>query len=318
MKVLLLSVLCTFSALAAKEQPVRELSTQAVTFANSIVPLFRRGFVVTFPPGPARGDHPRISSIKYGFSVYAADGNFAFSKSIEVPEGSQPVVRDVDFDTDGSVVVAATALGGPSGFLMGILLLDRTGRQTGFINTGRYFPASVAIASDHSIWTLGSQMAADHPPYPDRQDYMIIRHYSADGKELKACLPRSSFPAGLEPGSSGPGVGIEVTHDRVGIFAYSGETGVNAEWIELDLDGNLLWRSRVDGVIRGVALAAITEDDHVYLEGYNGEVYTLDSVSHAWRPIPKHEGTFMGVDGKNLVYRQRNSGPIQLRWFNEP
>jgi hypothetical protein len=317
MKVLLLSVLCTFSGFSA-EQPVRELSTQAVPAANSIVPLFRRGFLVMFPPGAARSDHPAISSIKYGFSVYAPDGSFAFNKNIEVPEGSQPVVRDVDFDTDGNVVVAASAQGGPSGFLMGILLLDRTGRQMGFINTGRYFPARVAIASDHSIWTLGWQMAADHPPNPDRQDYMIIRHYSADGKKAKEYLPRSSFPAGLEPGSDGTGVHIGVTHDRVGILAYSGETGVNAEWIELDLDGNLLSRSRVDSVIRGVAVTAFTEDDHVYLEGYNGEVYTIDTASHVWRPIPKHEGTFMGVEGTSLVYRQRISGPIQLRWFNQP
>ncbi len=78
-------------------------------------------------------------------------------------------------------------------------------------------------------------MAADRPPYPDRQDYMIVRRYSADGKEEKECLPRSSFPAGLEPGRAGPGLHIEVTHDRVGILAHPGETIGNAEWVELDL-----------------------------------------------------------------------------------
>jgi hypothetical protein len=316
MKVSLLSVLCVLSGFAA-EQPVRELSTQAVPFANSISPLFRRGFVVMFPPGAAPGTHPPISSVMYGFSVYAPDGSFAFKKDIEVPDGSQPVVRDVDFDTDGSVAVAASAEGGPSGSVMGILLLDRTGRQTVFFNTGRYFPESVAIAPDHSIWTLGWQMAADHAPYPDRQDYMIVRQYSADGKKTKECLPRSSFPAGLEPALGGPSVHIQVTHDRVGILASSGKTGGNAEWIELDLDGNLLNRSRADSVMPNIA--AFAEDDHVYLGGYTKDVYTVDAASHAWRPIPEHEGTFMGVEGNSLVYRQRrNAGPIQLRWFNEP
>jgi hypothetical protein len=318
MKVSLLSVLCILSGLAAEQPPVRALSTQAVPFPNSIVPLFRRGFVVMFPPGALGGTHPPLSSVKYGFSVYAPDGSFAFSKNIEIPEGSQPVVRDVDFDTDGSVVVAASAQGGPSGFVMGILLLDRTGQQTGFINTGRYQPAAIAVAPDHSIWTLGSQMAADHPPYPDRQDYRIARQYSVDGKKAKECLPRSSFPAGPEPGSIAgvPGVHIEVTHDRVGVLAYSGNPSGSTEWIELDLDGNLLNRSRVDSVMPNVA--AFTEDDHVYLGRSNGDVYTIDAASHAWRPIPKHEGTFMGVEGNSLVYRQgRNSGPIQLRWFNE-
>jgi hypothetical protein len=105
--------------------------------------------------GAAAGTHPPLSSVKVRVSVYAPDGSFAFNKNIEVPEGSQPVVRDVDFDTDGSVAVATSAQRGPSGFVMGILLLDRTGRQTGFINTGRYQPAAVTIAPDHSIWTLG-------------------------------------------------------------------------------------------------------------------------------------------------------------------
>jgi hypothetical protein len=60
MKVSLLSVLCVLSGLAAEQLPVRELSTQAVPFPNSIVPLFRRGFVVMFPPGALAGTHPRF------------------------------------------------------------------------------------------------------------------------------------------------------------------------------------------------------------------------------------------------------------------
>lgn len=317
MKILSLSVLCILSGFAAEEPPLRELSTQAVPFPNSIAPLFRRGFLVMFPPGAAAGTHPPLSSVKYGFSVYAPDGNSAFSRNIDMPEGSQPVVRDVDFDSDGGAAVAASAQGGASGFIMGILLLDHTGRQTGFINTGRYQPTAIAIAPDHSIWTLGWQMEADRSPYPDRQDYMIVRQYSADGKEAKKCLPRSSFPAGLEPGNGGPSVHIEVTRDRVGVLAYSGNTSGNAEWIELDLNGNLLNRSRVDSMMPNAA--AFTENDHVYLGGFTRDVYTFDAASRAWRPIPKHEGTFMGVEGNSLVYRQgRNSGPIQLRWFSEP
>jgi len=147
--------------------------------------------------------YPRPASTLPGAEF--PDGTFAFNKNIELPGGIQPVVRDLDFDTGGSAAVAASAQGS-SGFILGILRLDRTGRQTGFIDTGRYCPASIAIASDPSIWTLGWQIAADRPPYPDRQDYMIVRRYSTDGREDKGFLPRSSFPAGLEPGSAGPGI----------------------------------------------------------------------------------------------------------------
>ena len=315
MKVFLLSILYVLSGLAA-EQPVRELSTRAMPFGNSPVPLFRHGYVVTFPPGAAQGSP--ISSIMYGFSAYAPDGSFAFSKNIEVPDGREPVVRDVDFDADGNAVVAATARGGPSGSLFGLLLLDRTGRQTGFIDTGRYSPAHIAVAPDRSIWTLGWQMDPSHPPYPERQDYMIVRHLSADGKELSGCLPRSSFPAGLEPGLSGAGVHIEVTQDRVGVLASSGQTSANAEWIELDLNGNLLNRTRVDNMVRNVHLAAFTADDHAYLSDRSGHVYTLDGASHTWKAIQKQSAVFMGADGQNLVYIESYEGPLQLQWFNQP
>jgi hypothetical protein len=313
MKVVLSGLLCGLLGLSA-EQPVRELSTQAVPFANSIVPLFRHGYLILFPPGGGHGASLSIS--KFGFTAYSPDGHLAYQKTLEVPGGSQPVVRDVDFDADGNAAVGTSAEGGPSGFLSGILLLDRTGGDTGFIDTGRYFPARIAIAPDRSIWTLGWQRDAQSAR-PDRQDYMIVRHLSADGKELKAYLPRSSFPPGLEPGTDGPGVHIQVTNDRVGIFAYSGKTGANAEWVELDLNGNLLGRYRTDDALQ----AAFTADDHVYLTGRKlGEVYTLDHASHTWKLTPQQvAGMLMGADANSLVYRVgKNVGPILLQWFNQP
>jgi antitoxin PrlF len=117
---------------------------------------------------------------------------------------------------------------------------------------------------------------------------MIVRHFSADGKELKAYLPRSSFPPCLEPGADGPEVHIEVTNDRLGIRGYSGKTSANAEWVELDLSGNLLGRYRTDDVPHAVAFATFTADDHVYLAGLNlGEMTTLDHASRTWKSIPQ-------------------------------
>ena len=317
MKALFLGLLCGLYGLSA-EQPVRELSTQAVPFANSIAPLFRHGYLILFPPGGGHGASLSIS--KFGFTAYSPDGHLAYQKTLQVPGGSEPVVRDVDFDADGNAAVGTSAEGGPSGFLSGILLLDHAGGDTGFINTDRYFPARIAIAPDRSIWALGWQRDAQSAR-PDRQDYMIVRHFSADGKELKAYLPRSSFPPGLEPGTNGPEVHIEVTSDRVGVFAYSGKTGQNAEWVELDLNGNLLGRYRTDDVLHAAAFPAFTADDHVYMAGPRfGQVYTLDHASHTWTLTPQQvTGMLMGADGNSLVYRVgKNAGPILLQWFNQP
>jgi len=317
MKTLFLGVLCSLCALRA-EEPIRELRTQIVPPALSIVPLFRHGYLIIFPPGGVNGTP--AASVFYGFTAYDPEGHFAYQEILDVPGGSQPVMQDVDFDSDGNASIGVSAQGGPSGIMSGILLLDRGGRQTSYIDTGRYLPAHLAMARDGSIWTLGWQRdaasTAEHGVRADRQDYMIVRHFSADGKQLNAYLPRSSFPPGLEPGIQGAGPYIAVTQDRVGILACSGKTSGNPEWLELDWNGNVLERSRIDGVLFG----ALTADDHVYLQGGKfGQVYTLDRTSHTWKLLQQGEGMLMGADGNNLVYRAgKNNEPILLQWFSQP
>src|ERR1700730_4179684 len=200
MKSLLVGLTIVCSVWAA-DSPVRELTTQAVPFPNSIVPVFRHGYLITFPPGAGPG--APISLVLYGYWAWSPDGNFAYQKTIEVPDGSDPVVRDLDFNSDGKAVVAVTAIGRQSRFLSGLLFFDRTGQETGFVDTGHYMTGHLAIGPDGSIWTLGWQNS--------REDYMIVRHFSAEGKESKAFLPRSSFPLGLEPGGPGAGPQIAVT-----------------------------------------------------------------------------------------------------------
>jgi hypothetical protein len=157
----------------------------------------------------------------------------------------------------------------------------------------------------------------------DRQDYKVVRQFSAEGKELNAYLARSTFPPGLEPGMPGPGARIEVTTDRVGILANSGENGSHREWVELDLNGNVIQRSRTDDTLRSVHLAAFTSDDHVFMQSArSGEVYTLDHASQTWKPIPKRgTGFLMGANGESLLYyieSQPYRSPIQLEWFHQP
>jgi hypothetical protein len=157
----------------------------------------------------------------YGFTAYSPEGYFAYQEILEVPGARQPVVRDVDFDSGGNAAVGASARGGASGMIIGILLLDRGGRQTSYIDTGRYLPTHLAIAPDGSIWTLGWQRDAvstvERVAQPDREDYKLVRHFSADGKQLNAYLPRSPFPRGIEPALPAAGVSMAVTQDKVAL-----------------------------------------------------------------------------------------------------
>lgn len=93
-------------------------------------------------------------------------------------------------------------------------------------------------------------------------------------------------------------------------------SGGNAEWIELDLNGNLLERSRVDGTVRKVVLAAFTADDHVYLDGNRGELYTFRSRAHClWEPTARAWCTCSGPQGRsswNGSIRLSNSLDMRL------
>jgi hypothetical protein len=321
MKTVVLAVLWSLFVFGA-EQPVRELETHAVPFPRSLIPLFRHGYLILFPPGAPAGSP--LSAVTYGFTAYGPDGQFAYQEILDVPGGSEAAVRDVDFDSDGNAAIAVSARGGSSGIISGLVLLDRGGRQTSYLDTGRYGPTHVAIAPDGSIWTIGSQRdaasTAGGAVRPDHEDYMIVRHFSADGKQLNAYLPRSSFPPGLEPAIGGAGPYLAVTHDRVAILAYSGKTGANTEWIELDWNGNVLERLRTDDVLHGVVSGALTTDDHIYLQGYKwGEVYTLDHATHTWKSLQQAPGPLMGADNNSLVYHSAtNAGPILLQWFLQP
>ena len=300
------------AATCAAEEPVRQLTTQALPFFHSPVPVLRHGHLVLWPPVGPSGSTNAVDR----FWAYGRDGALIFDKTIDVAGGSQPSVIDVDFDPDGNAAVTASARGS-GGPMQVILLLDRTGKQTGLFGTGRFVPMRIAFAPDRSIWALGWERSSDRPGMPSA-DYGIVRHFSVEGKEQGAYLPRSSFPPGLTPG--GPAqTHIEVAGDRLGILVVSGNTSRNAEWIEMDLNGNVVERLRVDDVTHQIAVAALTADGHVYLGGINGDLHTLDRPSQTWKPVEKPKGSFLGADGSNLVYSiQSRDGPIQLEWFNQP
>lgn len=307
MKLLFLGVLIV--SMQAAEIPVRELTTQAAPFPRSKISVYRHGYLITFPPRNQSGAPAWLS--EYGFSAWAPDGSLAYQTSIEVPDGSHPVAYDLDFNAEGEAVVAASALSDQSKLLAGLLFLDRTGRQTGFTSTFPYFPGHLAIAPDGSIWTLGWQN--------NHEDYRMVRHFSAGGAQLGAFLPRSAFPAGIEPGGPGAGPQISATSDRIDVLGESGKQGPSMEWVELDWNGNVLDRLRMEDQVADVVAFAVTDDHRVFLSGLNNEVYELDRAAQVWKLIRKSGPTrLLGADGKDLVFEKQGSVPIALQWFHAP
>jgi hypothetical protein len=289
------------------QSPVREIVTQAVAAPYEPVPRFRNGYLVTF-----RGRGPFNA-----FSAFAPDGSHAYDKVVEIPGNgaSTPSIADVDFDTSGKAAVAVSATGGTSCMTHGLLVLDSAGGMVRFIDTGCFVATHVAIAADHTIWTMGFERDA-YSTDETRQDYSIVRQFSFEGKQLNGFLPRSTFPLKTAPGAGGGDTLILTTPDRVGLIARSGPSGAR-EWIELDLKGATVQRISLEGTRH--PFAAFTADDHLYLQG-NGtaSLQTVDAATQSLKSVPGQSATLMGSDGNRLVFRDSRLGAIQLQWFEQP
>ncbi len=305
MKTLVVLALGPLFAIAA-DLPVREVTSQAALVANMPVPGFQNGYIFFL-------DHTNVQ-------LFAPAGYPKFVTVLQIPNAENTSAQGLAIDSDGSAAVSVgyrTA----DGFGGGIVFLDRYGRQTGFLNTGLYMPSNLSYAEDHSLWSFGWERDPVKPDRATRQDYMMVRKYTPDRKEAGRYLARSLFPKGLEPGGSRwQRLSIAVAKDRVGLLARSGENSSLTEWVELNSDGTLIRRLRLEhGGDPNVNLA-FTSDGLLYRQAFgSGQLEVLDRNKPEWKIAEKSPGRkLMGADGALLVFSNTGDGPIGLQWFEQP
>jgi hypothetical protein len=212
--------------LLAGNDPIREVTSQARREGLQPVPAFYQGYFY-------RIDNEAVT-------IFAPDGHLAMAFA---EESGHP--RAIAVDTDGTVAVAWGAWDPKKG--RGIDFRDSSGSVIRTIKTGLYLPHHLAFGEDHSLWSFGCEVDATSMHGIAKQEYKTVRKYGPDGKEAGAYLPRSLFPPGLEPASQGfQWNSLTVAHDRIGLWAVSGTRGTETEWVELDLNGNLSGRWRLD------------------------------------------------------------------------
>jgi hypothetical protein len=299
---------------AAELVPVREVVYTGKYFEERPLPSFDKGHLIFLGPSDDTVE------------LYGSDGRLLYRTSIKAPNGGSANVMSAAIDTDGRLA-AAVSYPAVHGFRAGIAFLDSGGTQTAFAETGRYLPTQICFAEDHSIWSLGWQRDLIRQEMEDREDYPIFRKYSPEGKELGSYIARSAFPPGLAPGGSSRWLWrIRAAKDRIGAIAYSGETSRNREWIEINLNGDLIGKWKMGGIQNGGI--AYTADRELYARMWNEEkkVYlaVFDRDSSSWRPledaIPGNlryggAGLLMGADGRDLVFSMQPVGGIRLQWF---
>lgn len=166
----------------AADLPVREVTSLAAFAGNAPSPAFQRGYMYFLDNGAVR--------------VYTPQGHPAFVRVLSVPGATDLTLDSLAVDSDGSVAIAVSYKAAQAG---GIVLLDKNGLDTGFIDTGRWLPSNLSYGEDHSLWSFGWQHDAANPEKVDRRDYMMVRHYGAGHSETGSYLARSLFPKGWSP-----------------------------------------------------------------------------------------------------------------------
>jgi hypothetical protein len=279
----------------------------AVLYATSVppharLPVYDNGYlIVTYSP--------RDSAL----TVYGPDGARVFDTLVKLPHGESPNLGNSAADTDGTIAVTVTYTSSQT-YSGAIVLFNRIGHQTNVIDTGAYLPSALAFDADHNLWAAGWQR--------DSQDYFIFRKFSHTGADAGSFVRRSAFPAGLDPGHVPLGEkGVHVASGRVAALLASGNSGDLHEWVELDLNGKLLGRWRMDHLF-GVNLA-FTSDGNIYgntpLEKEKAVHLTVfDRSTASWKTIPDDihvDWLMMGAAGDEIVVWDQGSDPMLLRYL---
>ena len=110
------------------------------------------------------------------------------------------------------------------------------------------------------------------------------------------------------------------------VQVFSGNPGNKMEWVELDLDGKLTVRWRLDEVAQ-VGAIAFTSDDQAYLPHFDlvtktHQVLKLNHATSTWEKVPSPGLCLYGSDGDRLVFAEWGGhgwdGLMHLSWFKQP
>jgi hypothetical protein len=286
----------------AANVPVQAASAPAIV--GQVMPGFYNGYLFSAEPS-------------HVLTLFAPDGHELFSLPFQGHGNGNIHIKSVAIDSDGTLAVSWVDR--PD---TGIDIRDLSGTLLRSFSTGRFFPTHLSFGQDHFLWALGWQY--DEARFSeDKQDYQILRKYSMDGKETGAYLPRSLFPVGLPPGNDAwQARGITVTADRVGVEVNSGQVSNQREWVELDLNGKLLGRWRLDTRAEHPGVA-FTSNDQAYVYLYNRDkkswqVFRLNRATSAWDLVDTPDEPLYGADGDKLVFSKYTGNMLQLSWFPQP
>jgi hypothetical protein len=262
------------------------------------------------------------------FDVLGSDGHLMSSVTLAVPGASSYFFGDFDRSPDGTIVFAGgsySSVGEAAPFLV---WLSPDGKQENVVSTTPYFPISVSVAPDGTVWTLGHEMinhnskAAGLDPGAG-----VLRHFDKSGKLIQSIFPQSGFRTQKQLARINFGR-IFVSADRIYWFT-AGSDDVSYAEISTSTFAQQTYPGvpvssgpGIENQLRQILGVTVTDNGTAYLSlnGYPAP-YVRDSGSAQWFPVQFTSGSkivgrprLIGANGNEVLFQ---SGSLALS-FSSP
>ncbi|MGH9735235.1 MAG: hypothetical protein ACRD8A_11675 [Candidatus Acidiferrales bacterium] len=235
------------------------------------------------------------------FTTFDRDGTEVSKFSFTIPGAGLINIYDnsAALGKDGALAIAGTAYSNDSRGAAFVAWVSPDRHHQTVVRPTDFFPESVTIASDGTIWVAGYNKNIQPRERLDDSDERILR-YDRNGNLLGSISPLSNAPdstvVGRPPSilvSFGEGVGWYYPRAQA--------------YIEFSLDGSLANRFKgPQHYIGDVITMAACPNGNVFAATKNGKdwgIFSFNRERGDWTFIPRQEkwGLLLGCDGTRLV-----------------
>jgi hypothetical protein len=160
-----------------------------------------------------------------------SSGQTQHTVPFSIPGALSMLVYDEDHGVDGTLWISGSA-SDPGGRTTGFVAwISADNTNSLIIRTGPYRPTRIAVASDGTLCTVGSETIRTPSP-----NAAVIRHFDKSGHTLTSLIQQSTISrvANLER----PFNSLQASKDR--IAWYCADLVSTGRYVEISLDGTLL------------------------------------------------------------------------------
>jgi len=257
------------------------------------------------------------ASLPPTFHVLGNDGALISSATLSVPEAGSYWLADFDRSPDGTILFAGGSYSSAGEAVPLLVWISPDGQRQRVVSTAPYFPYSVSVAPDGTVWTLGYEMI-DHTTKAPGLDPNagVLRHFDRSGKLVQSVFPQAGFRTRKQLARITFGR-IFATADRLYWFTAGSDEVSYAE-----ISTSTFSQETYPGVpvssgqgiynqLRQIQGVTVTDNGTVYLSlwGYPA-TYVRDSGTKQWFPLQLTSGSKMlgkprliGANGNEVLFQ---------------